>query len=66
MTPQEKLETRSLVEDPQDSVYETEKKHFIEPFIVMAKHKALILGTAVGAALLSIVIASAIAAIFHG
>jgi LPS O-antigen subunit length determinant protein (WzzB/FepE family) len=57
MTPQEQLETRRLVQDPQDSVYEPEGKHFIEPLIVMAKHKVLILGTAVGAALLSIVIA---------
>jgi tyrosine-protein kinase Etk/Wzc len=56
MAPQEKLEARRLIEDQQDSVYETEKKHFIEPLIVMAKHKVLILGTAVGAALLSIVI----------
>jgi len=56
MTPQEKLETRGMVEDSQDAVYETEKKHFIEPFIVMAKHKVLILGIVVGAALLSIVI----------
>ena len=57
MTPQEQLETRRLVQDPQDSVYEPEGKHFIEPLIVMAKHKVLILGTTVGAALLSIVIA---------
>jgi tyrosine-protein kinase Etk/Wzc len=56
MTPQEKLEARRLVEDPQDSVYEAERKHFIEPLIVMAKHKALILGTVAGAALLSVVI----------
>src|SRR6185312_1514298 len=56
MAPQEKLEARRLIEDQQDSVYETEKKHFIEPLIVMAKHKVLIVGTAVGAALLSIVI----------
>jgi hypothetical protein len=39
MTPQEKLEARHLMEDQQDSVYEAEKKHFIEPLIVMAKHK---------------------------
>jgi len=57
MTPQEQLEARRLVQDPQDSVYEPEGKHFIEPLIVMAKHKVLILGTTVGAALLSIVIA---------
>ena len=56
MTPQEKLEARRLVEDPQDSVYEAERKHFIEPLIVMAKHKALILGTVAGAAILSVVI----------
>ena len=56
MTPQEKLEARRMVEDPQDSVYEAERKHFIEPLIVMAKHKALILGTVAGAALLSVVI----------
>jgi uncharacterized protein involved in exopolysaccharide biosynthesis len=56
MTPQEKLEARRMVEDQQDSVYEAESKHFIEPLIVMAKHKVLILGMALGAALLSIVI----------
>jgi tyrosine-protein kinase Etk/Wzc len=56
MASQEKLEARRLIEDRQDSVYETEKKHFIEPLIVMAKHKVLILGTVVGAALLSLVV----------
>jgi len=56
MTPQEQLEARRLVQDPQDSVYDQEGKHFLEPLIVMAKHKVLILGTTVGAALLSIVI----------
>ena len=56
MTPQEKLEARRRIEDQQDSVYETERKHFIEPLIVMAKHKVLILGTVVGAALLSLVV----------
>lgn len=57
MTPQEQLENRRLVQDPQDSVYETEGKHFIEPLIVLAKHKVLLLGIVVGVALLSIVIA---------
>ena len=57
MTPQEQLEARRLVQDPQESVYDAEGKHSIEPLIVMAKHKVLILGTTVGAALLSIVIA---------
>jgi uncharacterized protein involved in exopolysaccharide biosynthesis len=56
MTPQEKLEARRLIEDQQDSVYETERKHFIEPLIVLAKHKMLIMGTVVGAALLSLVV----------
>ena len=55
MTPQEQLEARRLVQEPQESVYETEGKHFIEPLIIMAKHKVLILGTTAGAALLSIV-----------
>lgn len=56
MAPQEKLEARRLIEDRQDSVYETEKKHFIEPLIVMAKHKVLILCTMACAALLSFVV----------